>query len=299
MKTTEQYLEKLKIKRVDKGNYYDYSKVSYIGNSNKICIICPIHGEFLQRAADHLSGSGCGKCGREKAKVTNIEKYGFDNPSKSPKIKKKIKDIFIEIYGVDNPSKVDSIKKQKEETCMENHGVIYPGKSKKIRDKTKKTNLEKYGFECPMQNKEISAKATATKIERGGFTKSNSSLEATIYIREYIKTRGYDISQCAYADEENDLHEWGIYKDGRWMLYDLVVFEIGFRGNKDKIIEIMEYNGPFHYTEGDVERRGNEKASPWKSNNLTITESYNIDKNKEKIARELTDNYTTIWAEKW
>ena len=41
---------------------YDYSKVNYIKNSIKVSIICPIHGEFLQRPAGHLSGQTCFKC---------------------------------------------------------------------------------------------------------------------------------------------------------------------------------------------------------------------------------------------
>ena len=27
-------------------NKYDYSKVEYVNSSTKVCIICPIHGEF-------------------------------------------------------------------------------------------------------------------------------------------------------------------------------------------------------------------------------------------------------------
>ena len=44
------------------GNRYDYSKVEYVNNRTKVCIICPEHGEFWQRAADHLNGRGCNKC---------------------------------------------------------------------------------------------------------------------------------------------------------------------------------------------------------------------------------------------
>lgn len=44
-------------------NKYDYSKTEYISNGVKVTIICPIHGEFEQRAADHLRGCGCRKCG--------------------------------------------------------------------------------------------------------------------------------------------------------------------------------------------------------------------------------------------
>ena len=45
-------------------NKYDYSKVNYINYHTKICIMCPIHGEFWQEPANHLCGKGCRKCSR-------------------------------------------------------------------------------------------------------------------------------------------------------------------------------------------------------------------------------------------
>ena len=52
------------IERANKIHYskYDYSKVDYINNKTKVKIICPKHGEFLQRPKDHLKGDGCPKC---------------------------------------------------------------------------------------------------------------------------------------------------------------------------------------------------------------------------------------------
>ena len=44
------------------GNKYDYSKVKYISSQTKLCIICPIHGEFWQLPYNHIKGSGCPKC---------------------------------------------------------------------------------------------------------------------------------------------------------------------------------------------------------------------------------------------
>lgn len=44
------------------GDEYDYSKVKYIDSDTNVCIICPKHGEFWQRPADHLQGRGCNKC---------------------------------------------------------------------------------------------------------------------------------------------------------------------------------------------------------------------------------------------
>ena len=43
-------------------NKYNYSKVVYTNAHDKVCIICPKHGEFFQEANSHLMGSGCPKC---------------------------------------------------------------------------------------------------------------------------------------------------------------------------------------------------------------------------------------------
>lgn len=60
------------------GDKYDYSKTKYKGNSEEVCIICPEHGEFWQRAGNHLRGVGCKKCGiiksSSKQKIWTREK---------------------------------------------------------------------------------------------------------------------------------------------------------------------------------------------------------------------------------
>lgn len=45
------------------GQKYDYSKVQYTNCSEKVCIVCPEHGEFWQTPNSHLQGVGCPKCG--------------------------------------------------------------------------------------------------------------------------------------------------------------------------------------------------------------------------------------------
>lgn len=57
--TTEEFIRRAKNVHGDK---YDYSKVEYTGCDTSVCIICPEHGEFMQRPADHLRGVGCAKC---------------------------------------------------------------------------------------------------------------------------------------------------------------------------------------------------------------------------------------------
>ena len=74
------------------GDKYDYSKVEYNKSTDKVCIICPEHGEFWQTAALHIYGSGCPECAREqsvnkrksttekfieKAKLIHGDKYDY------------------------------------------------------------------------------------------------------------------------------------------------------------------------------------------------------------------------------
>ena len=62
--STEKFI--LKAKSIH-GDKYDYSNVSYKNARKKITIVCPTHGEFIQKPAKHLSGSGCVLCGYEES----------------------------------------------------------------------------------------------------------------------------------------------------------------------------------------------------------------------------------------
>lgn len=67
-KTTNEFMEEAVAVH---GNRYDYSKVDYVNNSTKVCIICPKHGEFWQTPSNHLSGKGCNKCARDLVSEKN------------------------------------------------------------------------------------------------------------------------------------------------------------------------------------------------------------------------------------
>ena len=58
---------------------YDYSKVEYVNNYTKVCIICPKHGEFYQTPHNHLTNRhGCPFCKRSKLEM-EVEKLLRDN----------------------------------------------------------------------------------------------------------------------------------------------------------------------------------------------------------------------------
>lgn len=62
---TKRFIEKAKCIH---GDRYDYSKVVYVDNRTKVCVICAIHGEFLVRPDTHLMGCLCKKCVLEQQK---------------------------------------------------------------------------------------------------------------------------------------------------------------------------------------------------------------------------------------
>lgn len=48
------------------GDKYDYSYAEYHTNVEKVRIICPVHGEFIQSPHHHSTGYGCPRCGHKK-----------------------------------------------------------------------------------------------------------------------------------------------------------------------------------------------------------------------------------------
>jgi predicted GIY-YIG superfamily endonuclease len=104
--TTPEFIEKAKEVHGDK---YDYSKVDYKGNKEKVIINCPIHGDFLQAPQSHIGQkAGCPKCnGREEwteDKIRNAAlkydarlKFFKGNPRAYDAAKRKGEDFFNDV----------------------------------------------------------------------------------------------------------------------------------------------------------------------------------------------------------
>lgn len=104
--TTKSFIEKA---RKVHGDKYDYSKVHFTRNREKVCIICPKHGEFWQEANSHLRGHGCPKCYAEK--ITGV---------KHPERYQKAEATFMKKYGVSNPMKLERIREKTYQTKRKN-----------------------------------------------------------------------------------------------------------------------------------------------------------------------------------
>jgi G:T-mismatch repair DNA endonuclease (very short patch repair protein) len=88
---------------------------------------------------------------KAKIKATNLQRYGVENPQKSPEIaaknKTSIKNTY-EKHGLE-------IQKRKEQTILQKYGVKSTNQLKEVKEKKRQTMLKKYGVESNFQRKEV------------------------------------------------------------------------------------------------------------------------------------------------
>ena len=149
------------------GDKYDYSKVNYVNNRTKVCIICPEHGEFWQTPDSHLSGSGCKICKKEK--LSSIKKIPYND------ILKKMNETHNNKYHYCDDTYVDTRTKMKI-ICPE-HGEFW---------QTPKTHIK--GAGCPI-------------------CAGNKKLTLDEFIKRSIKKHGikYDYSKSIYEGYEKNI----------------------------------------------------------------------------------------------
>ena len=199
--TQSEFVEKAR--RVHK-DYYDYSKVNYIRNKDKVTIVCPDHGDFEQEANSHLRGSGCKLCGINrmilsshndsiqnersvKRRLTCLRKYGVLNSMKLDHIKAKMKSTVLSKYGVENVASLDSIIEKRRATNLERYGETSYLKTNEGRTRLKDTLMRRYGVdnftksvEYGLMKSDVYTKYVATNVERYGaehYSKSDEFLK--------------------------------------------------------------------------------------------------------------------------
>ena len=181
------------------GNKFS-EKVFIYKNGKNFCKSCSNETKFLsyKRGYREFCSKKCSnndkKLLEQKTKtfkLNSLKKWGVDNPSKSDKVKEKIKDskkdldynkinkkikeTCLKNLGVDNPSKSDKVKKKKKESFIKSLGVENPFQSEKIKEKIKETNIKKWGYDHPLKSEKIKEKVKETNNKKWGvdnFTKS-------------------------------------------------------------------------------------------------------------------------------
>lgn len=179
-------------------DYYDYSRVSFNNVSDKVCIICPEHGEFYQRVSSHLSGDGCPVCAHTKRANTCMVRYGVAYPCASDESRAKGLATVRKRYGVDNVFSADL-----------------------VRCKIKQVNLAKYGVENPMQALDIRKRAYATKRLNGSFS---TSKPAVVMYDMLCGIFGIDDVHFEYDLDERYPYHCDFYIRSRDMFIELNAF---------------------------------------------------------------------------
>lgn len=197
--TTEKFIEKSRLKH---GDRYDYSKTVYINQTTPVVIICPNHGEFLQRPNNHYSGAGCPICSRNKkhtlesftTKANEIHNNKYNYSEVDYKNNKSKVTIICSEHGrfEQTPDKhlqgegCPLCSQQKlEDTNIKKYGVLRPLQNESIYDRFQKTCLKKYGVENPSMNNDIKQKRVNTCIDRYNV---NYSVQAALVREKKEKT---------------------------------------------------------------------------------------------------------------
>ncbi len=110
--TTDDFIKRASIIHKRK---FDYSKTNYTNNRTKVCIICPVHGEFYQLPDNHLYGYGCFKCG----KILMVKKQSSNNKH----FIKKSKNIHGNMYDYSKVKYITAHKKV--EIICKKHGSFF------------------------------------------------------------------------------------------------------------------------------------------------------------------------------
>jgi len=121
-KSAIEYLESNKLEYINdaisiyihKSNMLSYPKCTSCGSDNMYIYKELTNGDRVVTSIKKYCSNSCSSKNTsvdrlQKAKVTNLLKYGVDNPMKSELIKEKVKQSNIEKYGVDNPMKNPNI----------------------------------------------------------------------------------------------------------------------------------------------------------------------------------------------
>lgn len=82
---------------------------------------------------------------KEKMQLTNIKKYGSVSPFGNKTVQEKIKNTNIERYGDENPFRYGG--KRFTELMVEKFGVEHPSQNEEVLQRMKTTNMERYGVD--------------------------------------------------------------------------------------------------------------------------------------------------------
>lgn len=210
--TQEQFIEKSKQLYGDK---YDYSKVVYTKSSDKVCIICSIHGDFYKTPNKHLQGQGCPVCGRNSTKLTSDEFI------------KRARSVHGDTYDYSKVRYINS--KEKVEIICSIHGSFWQTVNEHIVQKHDcpkcgyaKAGLKRCGDNNVAHREDVKQKKMATCKAHFGTKTWAESDEGRKRLHEIIVDEGKLDVMKATCKERYGTDFWTQSDEGKNRLHDIM-----------------------------------------------------------------------------
>ena len=238
------------------GDKYDYSKSVYLSIKDKVIITCPEHGDFEQRANNHLRGDACPKCKGgvsqsfeefvNKAKEKHEGKYDYSKTVYINNISKLI--ITCPEHGDFEQRAQNHLRGDACPKCSNNKVLS----TEDIIERATKTHGDKYDYSKVVAGKNNNAKITIICKKHGDFKQAVFTHLAGAGCRKCKESRGE--SKVRVFLEQNNIeyspqHKFNDCKDIRPLPFDFYLPQYNL---------CVEYNGEQHYR--PFNRFGGEKT---------------------------------------
>jgi very-short-patch-repair endonuclease len=219
----------IKLAKQIHGELYNYSKVKYKNSTKKVKIICPYHGLFEMRPANHLNRQRCPSCSGVRKKTTSvfiresktIHKNKYDYSKVEYKNSTKKVKIICPYHGLFLQSPKDHIKghgcnmcsnfsngEKKIERILNDIGVKFIREHKFDGLLSNKGAKLPFDFYLPDYNIciEYDGRQHFEPVEKFGGELSFENLKKNDSIRNnWCKKKGVDLIRVSYKNESLDI----------------------------------------------------------------------------------------------
>lgn len=164
----------------------------YEGKDKKVEFRCKCGKEgcyVTAHNARRVEWAGCDECAKKQQQETCLKKYGSRSSLGNKEIREKAKKTNIEKYGTEFVTRNAEIKKKTAETNIKKYGAACSLANKKVREKAKRTCLEKYGADSAIKIPEFRKRIGETNEKRYGAKNVFASQEIKEKIKKNLKEK--------------------------------------------------------------------------------------------------------------
>jgi hypothetical protein len=99
----------------------------YNGNKHKLQYICSFcHEDAFMSLNEFRRGRRCASCSKKRSKLTNLERYGVENPFQSEELKEKTKKTNLKKYGCEHHMQNVEVSEKALKSTMKGKSYIFP-----------------------------------------------------------------------------------------------------------------------------------------------------------------------------